>query len=118
MIDTLAHTTTSAAALSATSFTFAIEVVLAVIILLIFLRRCRVTAISATAIALTVTITALVMSLVGQTFNLKTLGAMSIGIGLVFFTPIDLERSCQNQSCMGDGMAGDCCRTLRTSPRS
>jgi len=57
--------------------------VLAVIILFIFLRRWRITAISAAAIPLTLAITVLVMSLVGQTFNLMTLGAMAIAIGLV-----------------------------------
>jgi len=60
-----------------------IGAVLAVIILFIFLRRWRITAISAAAIPLTLAITVLVMSLVGQTFNLMTLGAMAIAIGLV-----------------------------------
>jgi multidrug efflux pump subunit AcrB len=57
--------------------------VLAVIVLFIFLRRWRITAISAAAIPLTLAITVLVMSLIGQTFNLMTLGAMAIAIGLV-----------------------------------
>ncbi len=56
---------------------------LAVIILLLFLRHLRITAISATAIPLTLTITVLLMRLVGQTFNLMTLGAMAIAIGIV-----------------------------------
>jgi CzcA family heavy metal efflux pump len=56
---------------------------LAVIVLLIFLRHVRITAISASAIPLTMAITIFVMSLVGQTFNLMTLGAMAIAIGLV-----------------------------------
>jgi CzcA family heavy metal efflux pump len=60
-----------------------IGAVLAVIILFIFLRRWRITAISAAAIPLTLAITVFVMSLVGQTFNLMTLGAMAIAIGLV-----------------------------------
>ena len=57
--------------------------VLAVAILFIFLRRARITAISAASIPLTLAITVFVMSLVGQTFNLMTLGAMAIAIGLV-----------------------------------
>jgi CzcA family heavy metal efflux pump len=57
--------------------------VLAVIVLFVFLRRWRITAISAAAIPLTLAITVLVMSLAGQTFNLMTLGAMAIAIGLV-----------------------------------
>ena len=57
--------------------------VLAVAILFVFLRRVRITAISAASIPLTMAITVFVMSLIGQTFNLMTLGAMAIAIGLV-----------------------------------
>ena len=60
-----------------------IGAVLAVIILFIFLRRARITAISAASIPLTLAITVFIMSLVGQTFNLMTLGAMAIAIGIV-----------------------------------
>lgn len=60
-----------------------IGAVLAVIILLLFLRHGRITAISASSIPLTMAITVFVMWLVGQTFNLMTLGAMAIAIGLV-----------------------------------
>jgi CzcA family heavy metal efflux pump len=56
---------------------------LAVIVLLLFLRHARVTAISASSIPITMAITVFVMSLVGQTFNLMTLGAMAIAIGIV-----------------------------------
>jgi CzcA family heavy metal efflux pump len=56
---------------------------LAVIVLLVFLRRGVITAISALSIPLTLAITVFVMWLVGQTFNLMTLGAMAIAIGLV-----------------------------------
>ncbi|HPF61448.1 MAG TPA: efflux RND transporter permease subunit [Gemmatimonadales bacterium] len=57
--------------------------VLAVVVLLAFLGDLRVTAISAAVIPLTMAITTLVMSLLGQTFNLMTLGAMAVAIGLV-----------------------------------
>ncbi len=60
-----------------------IGAVLAIIVLLLFLRDGVITAISATSIPLTLAITVFVMSLVGQTFNLMTLGAMAIAIGLV-----------------------------------
>ena len=60
-----------------------IGAVLAIVILFIFLRKARITAISAASIPLTLTITVFVMSLVGQTFNLMTLGAMAIAIGIV-----------------------------------
>ena len=56
---------------------------LAVVVLLLFLRHVRITAISASAIPLTLTVTVFVMALGGQTFNLMTLGAMAIAIGLV-----------------------------------
>ncbi|HYX81157.1 MAG TPA: efflux RND transporter permease subunit [Gemmatimonadales bacterium] len=56
---------------------------LAVIVLLVFLRHGRITAISAASIPLTLAITAFVMHMLGQTFNLMTLGAMAIAIGLV-----------------------------------
>src|SRR4029079_15021209 len=56
---------------------------LAVMVLLVFLRHGRVTAISASSIPLTMAITVFVMSRIGQTFNLMTLGAMAIAIGLV-----------------------------------
>ena len=60
-----------------------IGAVLAIIVLLLFLRHARITAISASAIPLTMVITIFVMSVMGQTFNLMTLGAMAIAIGLV-----------------------------------
>jgi CzcA family heavy metal efflux pump len=60
-----------------------IGAMLAVLILLVFLRHARITAISATSIPLTLMITVFVMRLLGQTFNLMTLGAMAIAIGLV-----------------------------------
>jgi CzcA family heavy metal efflux pump len=60
-----------------------IGAVLAIIVLFAFLRHGRITAVSAAAIPLTLAITVFVMSLVGQTFNLMTLGAMAIAVGLV-----------------------------------
>src|SRR3989449_2018219 len=56
---------------------------LAVVVLLLFLRHGRITAVSASSIPLTLVITIFVMWLLGQTFNLMTLGAISIAIGLV-----------------------------------
>jgi CzcA family heavy metal efflux pump len=60
-----------------------IGAILATIVLLLFLRRGRITAISAASIPLTLIITIFVMQLLGQTFNLMTLGAMAIALGLV-----------------------------------
>src|SRR5213079_2554483 len=60
-----------------------IGAVLAVLVLLVFLRHGRITAISAAAIPVTLAVTVFVMWLIGQTFNLMTLGAMAIAIGLV-----------------------------------
>ena len=60
-----------------------IGAVLAIGVLLLFLRHWRITAISAAVIPLTLAVTVFVMRLLGQTFNLMTLGAMAIAIGLV-----------------------------------
>ena len=60
-----------------------IGAILAVIILLLFLHHLRITAISASSIPLTLAISVFAMYLIGQTFNLMTLGAMAIAIGLV-----------------------------------
>ena len=60
-----------------------IGALLAVLVLLVFLRNARITAISASSIPLTLAITVAVMARLGQTFNLMTLGAMAIAIGLV-----------------------------------
>jgi CzcA family heavy metal efflux pump len=60
-----------------------IGAVLAILVLLVFLRHLRITAISASAIPLTMAITVGIMSVVGQSFNLMTLGAMAIAIGIV-----------------------------------
>ncbi len=70
-------------AVSAVRDAMLIGALLAVIILLLFLRHGRITAISATAIPLTLAVTMFIMRLLGQTFNLMTLGAMAIAIGLV-----------------------------------
>jgi CzcA family heavy metal efflux pump len=60
-----------------------IGAVLAVVILLLFLHHARITAISASSIPLTLAISVFAMYMLGQTFNLMTLGAMAIAIGLV-----------------------------------
>jgi len=57
--------------------------ILAVGMLLLCLGHARITAISATSIPLTLAITVFVMARLGQSFNLMTLGAMAIAIGLV-----------------------------------
>jgi CzcA family heavy metal efflux pump len=57
--------------------------VLAVVILLLFLRSGRITAISAASIPLTMAISVFGMWMLGQTFNLMSLGGMAIAIGLV-----------------------------------
>src|SRR5213079_795993 len=49
---------------------------LAVLVLLLFLRHGRITAISAAAIPVTLGLTVFLMWVIGQTFNLMTLGAM------------------------------------------
>jgi multidrug efflux pump subunit AcrB len=60
-----------------------IGALLAAAVLLLFLRDGAMTAVSAASIPLTLAITVFAMWLVGQTFNLMTLGALAIAIGLV-----------------------------------
>jgi CzcA family heavy metal efflux pump len=77
---------------------------LAVLVLLLFLRHGRITAISATAIPLTLAVTVFVMSLLGQTFNLMTLGAMAIAIGLVIDDAVVItENIARHLALAGDG---------------
>jgi CzcA family heavy metal efflux pump len=75
-----------------------IGAVLAVIVLLLFLRHTRITAISATAIPVTLAITMIVMWLVGQSFNLMTLGAMAIAIGLVIDNAVVITENIVRQA--------------------
>ncbi|MFH1569970.1 MAG: efflux RND transporter permease subunit [Gemmatimonadota bacterium] len=60
-----------------------IGAVLVVFVLLLFLHRGRITAISAAAIPLTMAVAVFGMQLLGQTFNLMSLGGMAVAIGLV-----------------------------------
>jgi CzcA family heavy metal efflux pump len=56
---------------------------LVIIVLLLFLREPRITLISALTIPLALALTVFVMRLMGQTFNLMSLGGMAIAVGLV-----------------------------------
>ncbi len=84
---------------------------LAVLVLLLFLRHGRITAISAASIPLTLAITAFVMSLVGQTFNLMTLGAMAIAIGLVIDDAVVITENIARHLLLG----GDRLRAIRAA---
>ena len=75
---------------------------LAVLILLAFLRHFRITAISATAIPLTLAVTVLLMRALGQTFNLMTLGAMAIAIGLVIDDAVVITENIVRHSRLTD----------------
>lgn len=57
--------------------------VLVVLVLLLFLRAPRLTLISALTIPIALIISVFVMQLLGQTFNLMSLGGMAIAVGLV-----------------------------------
>lgn len=76
---------------------------LAVLVLLLFLRHARITAISATSIPLTMAITVFVMSLIGQSFNLMTLGAMAIAIGLVIDDAVVITENIARHLALGGG---------------
>jgi len=92
-----------------------IGAVLAVIILLLFLRHGRITAISASSIPVTMAITVFVMSRVGQTFNLMTLGAMAIAIGLVIDDAVVITENIVRHSTLNpdrDGAIRDAVQEL------
>jgi CzcA family heavy metal efflux pump len=74
---------------------------LAVLVLLLFLGHVRITAISATAIPLTLAITVFVMSQLGQSFNLMTLGAMAIAIGLVIDDAVVITENIARHLALG-----------------
>jgi CzcA family heavy metal efflux pump len=76
---------------------------LAVLVLLVFLRHGRITAISATSIPVTLAVTVFVMSMIGQTFNLMTLGAMAIAIGLVIDDAVVITENIARHLLLGDG---------------
>src|SRR5260370_41856719 len=78
---------------------------LAVLVLLLFLDQGRITAISATAIPLTLGVTVFVMSLIGQSFNLMTLGAMAIAIGLVIDDAVVITENIARHLALGAGRA-------------
>ncbi len=60
-----------------------IGVGLAILVLLLFLRNWRITLIAAIAVPVVLSITALLLYLVGQSFNIMTLGGMAAAVGLI-----------------------------------
>lgn len=74
---------------------------LSVLVLLVFLQHGRITAVSATAIPLTMTITVFVMWALGETFNLMSLGAMAIAIGLVIDDAVVVVENTVRHLAMG-----------------
>ena len=76
---------------------------LAVVVLLVFLRHGRITAVSATSIPVTLAVTVFVMSVIDQTFNLMTLGAMAIAIGLVIDDAVVITENIARHLALGSG---------------
>jgi len=58
-------------------------VALAFVVLLLFLRDWRISTVTILCVPITLAITALVLDLVGQSFNIMTLGGMAAAVGLV-----------------------------------
>ncbi len=88
---------------------------LSVLVLLVFLQHGRITAVSATAIPLTMTITVFVMWALGETFNLMSLGAMAIAIGLVIDDAVVVVENTVRHLAMGgtrDAAIGDAVQEL------
>ena len=61
----------------------AIGAVLAGVVLLVFLRNIRVTLIAVVVVPVVLAITTLMLQLLGQTFNIMTLGGMAAAVGLI-----------------------------------
>ncbi len=60
-----------------------IGVILAALVLLLFLRNWRITLVAALTVPLVLAITALLLRLLGQSFNIMTLGGMAAAVGLI-----------------------------------
>lgn len=60
-----------------------IGVALAALVLLLFLRDWKITLIAAMAVPVVLAVTALLLYLLGQTFNIMTLGGMAAAVGLI-----------------------------------
>jgi len=80
--------------------------VLAILVLLFFLRHLRITLISATSIPLTLIITVFVMGMLGASFNLMTLGAMAIAIGLVIDDAVVVTENIARHVALSPGQPG------------
>ena len=80
--------------------------VLAILVLLFFLRHLRITLISATSIPLTLVITVFVMGMLGASFNLMTLGAMAIAIGLVIDDAVVVTENIARHVALSPGQPG------------
>src|SRR5205823_944004 len=60
-----------------------IGVALAAVVLLLFLRNWRITLVAALAVPVVLAVTALLLDLLGQSFNIMTLGGMAAAVGLI-----------------------------------
>jgi CzcA family heavy metal efflux pump len=65
------------------ALSIAIGAVLAGLVLLVFLRNIRVTLIAVVVVPVVLAITTLMLTLLGQSFNIMTLGGMAAAIGLI-----------------------------------
>jgi len=84
-----------------------IGVLLAALVLLVFLRDWKVTLVAVVAVPATLAATTLLLKLIGQSFNIMTLGGMAAAIGLIIDDAIvmieHIERRLQQAN--GDGAA-------------
>src|ERR1019366_3076757 len=65
------------------ALSIAIGAVLAGLVLLVFLRNIRVTLIAVVVVPVVLAITTLMLQLLGQSFNIMTLGGMAAAVGLI-----------------------------------
>ncbi|HXQ17626.1 MAG TPA: efflux RND transporter permease subunit [Caulobacteraceae bacterium] len=85
----------------------AIGAVLAGLVLLVFLRNVRVTLIAVVVVPVVLAITTLMLQLLGQTFNIMTLGGMAAAVGLIIDDAIvmieHMERRLTEHAAEGPG---------------
>jgi CzcA family heavy metal efflux pump len=83
-----------------------IGVILAALVLLAFLRDWKVTLAAVIAVPATLAVTTIVLKLVGQSFNIMTLGGMAAAIGLIIDDAIVMIEHIERRVAEGDNSRG------------
>ena len=95
----------------------AIGAALAGLVLLVFLRNVRVTLIAVVVVPAVLAITTLMLKLLGQSFNIMTLGGMAAAVGLIIDDAIVMIEHIERRLCRKRREAGSppCAAPRRSS---